>query len=241
MNIPQIRITPYNHHANGVVERGHFIIREALIKTCKDKLSDWPRRLPEIMFADRITVSRVTGFSPFQLLHATDPILPLDIAEATFLVEEFQSGISTAELLQLRARQLAKHPEDVKRASDTLHKARFASKQQFEQRFHKRLTQKSYQPGDLVLVRNTAIEMSHDRKHKPRYLGPYEVFEKTTKGNYKLKELDGTELQYKYAAFRILPYITRNHAFMHTHEEDAESLSESETDSNTDSEISDSD
>ena len=122
-----------------------------------------------------------------------------------------------------------------------LDKARFASKQQFEQRFHKRLSQKSYQPRDLVLVHNTAIEMSHDRKHKPQYLGPYEVFEKTIKGNYKLKELDGTELQYKYVAFRILPYITRNHAFMHTHEEDAESQTESDTGSSTDSGISDSD
>lgn len=99
LGIPQVRITPYIHHANGVVERGHYIIREALIKTCKDKLTDWPRRLSEIIFADRVTTSRVTDFSPFQLLlHATDPILPLDIAEATFLVEDFKSGISIEEL-----------------------------------------------------------------------------------------------------------------------------------------------
>ena len=103
MNIPQIKITPYNHHANGVVERGHFIIREALIKACKDRISDWPKKVPEIIFADRITISRVTGFSPFQLLHATDPILPLDLAEATFLVEEFRSGMSTEDLLVMRA------------------------------------------------------------------------------------------------------------------------------------------
>ena len=220
MNIPQIRITPYNHHANGVVERGHFVIREALIKTCKDKITDWPNRLPEIVFADRVTVSRTTGFSPFQLLHATDPILPLDIAEATFLVEEFRSGIDTTELLQLRARQIAKHPEDVARAAETLRKARFASKEQFEKRFLNRLARDSYLPGELVIVRNTAIEMSHDRKHKPRYLGPYEVASKTPKGNYRLKELDGTLLQYKYAAFRVLPYITRNHSFMRTHGDD---------------------
>jgi hypothetical protein len=63
-------------------------------------------------------------------------------------------------------------------------------------------------------VRNTAIEMSHDRKHKPRYLGPYEVDQVTKGRNYKLKELDGTPLQNTYAAFRLLPYITRKHAFM---------------------------
>ena len=126
-------------------------------------------------------MSQTTGFSPFQLLHATDPLLPLDIAEATFLVEEFRSGIDTSELLRLRARQLAKHPEDLARAAETLRKAWFASKEQFEKRFLKRMTQNSYIPGELVLVRNTTIEMSHDRKHKPQYLGPYEVARRTTK------------------------------------------------------------
>jgi len=48
--------------------------------------------------ADRVTTSRVTGSSPFQLLHATDPTLPLNLAEITFLVQEFKSEISTVDL-----------------------------------------------------------------------------------------------------------------------------------------------
>jgi transposase InsO family protein len=241
LNIPQIRISPYNHHANGVVERGHFTIREALLKTCKDKITEWPQRLPEIIFADRVTTSRVTGFSPYQLLHATDPLLPLDLAEATFLVEEFRSGISTEELLRLRARQIAKHPEDLARAAETLRKARFTSKRNFEVRFLKRLSNQVHKPGDLVLARNTAVEMSHDRKHKPRYLGPYEVVKRTTRGNYQLKELDGTPLIHIYAAFRVLPYISRNHAFMLNNQEEEE-ISNQDTDSeesSSDSESSD--
>ena len=217
MNIPQIRITPYNHHANGVVERGHFIIHEALIKACKGKLTNWPLKVPEILFADWITVNQVTGSSPFQLLCATDLLLPLDLAEATFLVEEFRSGMQTEDLLVMRAWQLEKHPDDVARAAEILRKARFASKEQFKRRFIKQLSRKKYEPGELVLVRNTAIEMLHDRKHKPRYLGPFEVFKHTNGRNYKLRELDGATLQYKYAAFRILPYITQDHEFMHYH------------------------
>jgi len=87
--------------------------------------------------------------------------------------------------------------------------------------------------------------MSHDRKHQPRYLGPYEVEERTIKGNYRLKELDGTVLRNKYAAFRILPYITRNHPFMLSPEvdeeeegKDEEEAEETSSDSSLDSEIS---
>jgi transposase InsO family protein len=35
MRIPHVTISPYNKHANGVVERGHFILREAIVKMCQ--------------------------------------------------------------------------------------------------------------------------------------------------------------------------------------------------------------
>jgi len=123
MGIPQIKILSYNHHANRVIERGHFILREAIIKAYRDKISEWLEHVAGVVFADRVTVSRVTGFSPFQLLHSTDPILPLNLVEATFSVKEFRNDISTEDLLILHARQLAKHSEDVRRAAETLKKA----------------------------------------------------------------------------------------------------------------------
>jgi transposase InsO family protein len=217
LGIPQIRITPYNHHANGVVERGHYVLREAIVKSCKGDFSQWPSKLAEAVFADRITISRVTGFSPYQLLHATDPLLPLDLVEATFLVENICSGISTSDLLELRMRQLHKHPEDVARAAKILRKARFASKAQFEQRFIKRISRDEYKSGELVLVRNSGIELSHNRKHQPRYLGPYEVDQKASEKSYTLKDLDGTPFRHRVATFRLLPYISRHHQFMQRH------------------------
>ena len=72
-----------------------------------------------------------------------------------------------------------------------------------------RLCMDHYEPGTLVLVRNTAIEKSHNRKSKPRYLGPYEVVRRTNHGAYVLKELDGAVGRTPFAAFRIVPYISR--------------------------------
>ena len=160
LGIPHIKITPYNHHANGVVERGHFTIRESLVKACQTAgipINRWPEKLAEVAFADRITISRTTGFLPYQLLHGTDPLLPLDLAEATFLVEGFHAGMSHSELVALRTRQLSKHPDDVARAARILKKARFESKEQFEKRFIHRLSRDTYEKGEIVLVRNTQI------------------------------------------------------------------------------------
>ena len=154
-------------------------------------------------------------------------MLPMDLAEATFMVTGFHSKMTTTELLALRIRQLQKRPTDIAAAAETLRKSRFTSKAQFEKRFHKRLTRKVYCPGELVLVRNTAIEFSHDRKHKPRYLGPYEVVERAPGGAYILKELDGTHLHQNTIGWRMLPYIQRTHPFMRNN---SEYLSDSDSD-----------
>lgn len=67
--IPQIRISPYNSKANGVVERGHFIIRESIVKSCKSKINKWPTKVHAAFFADKITINQSTRYSPYYLLH----------------------------------------------------------------------------------------------------------------------------------------------------------------------------
>ncbi len=111
-------------------------------------------------------------------------------------------------------KQLSKHPDDVARAAQILKKARFDSKEQFEKRFIHRLSRETYAKGELVLVRNSQIEMSHNRKHKVRYLGPYVVVSQSENGYYWLKELNGALWKHKITPSRLLPYITRRHAFM---------------------------
>jgi transposase InsO family protein len=208
-DIPQIRISPYNSQANGVVEQGHFAIREALVKACKGRIQDWPLKLRAVLFADNITVRRSTGYSAYYLLYGVEPVLPFDLTESTFLVEGFKRNLPTSELLALRALQLERREKDLDKAAETLKKARLQSKERFEKRFETRLVTGSYSPGELVLIRNSTIEKELNRKTKPRYLGPYEVIEQTKGSSYRLSELDGTKLARPVAAFRVIPYIRR--------------------------------
>lgn len=213
-HLPRVQISAYNSQANGVVERGHFNIRQSILKTCDGDTLKWPKYVKHAFFADKVTVRRQTGFSPFYLLHGVHPVLPLDLLEASFLVEGFKSNMSTVDLLALRIRQLEKRPEDLAKAAKTLRDNRFKSKEQFERRFHTRMIRDTYAPGSLVLVRNTRVEDSMDRKDKPRYLGPYEVVRQTRNGAYILKELDGTPWRQAIAGFRVIPYVTRSDKYL---------------------------
>ena len=209
--ITQIKISPYNSQANGVVERGHFNIREALVKLCKDDLSQWPLMVSAACYADRITIRRATGFSPFYLLHGVHPLMPCDLADATFMVTEFKPGMTDAELIAARTRQLLRMPEDVEKARRILRKSRFQSKEAYEAKFARRLQKDDYEPGTLVLIRNNPIEnsVSIERKTASRYIGPYRVIRRTHGGSYVLEEMNGSILRHTTAAFRLIPYIER--------------------------------
>ena len=49
-----------------------------------------------------------------------------------------------------------------------------------------------------------------NRKTRPRYLGPYQVVRRTKGGSYILQQLDGAVFRQGVAAFRLLPYYTRD-------------------------------
>ena len=201
-----------------------------------------------VFLADRITVRRQTRYSPYSLLYGTEPLLPFDLAEASFMSEAYHPGMTAEDLLIARIQQLQKKPEDIKLAAKTLKDHRIRSKKLFEQRFHARLRQDSFEPGSLVLVRNSATEMELNRKTKPRYLGPYQVVRAHDGGqSYILAELDGTIWNKYVATFRIIPYITRNDPRLHAltgdnSEQSEESEPESaDEDDNTSSPSDDSD
>jgi hypothetical protein len=58
----------YNPEANDKVGRGHGPIMKALVKACHGKMGEWPRLLPFALWADRTTLSSVTGCMPTELI-----------------------------------------------------------------------------------------------------------------------------------------------------------------------------
>jgi len=81
-NIRKITATPYHAASNGVIEEGHRPIADALSKLTA--CSDEPKAmrinsLLAVRLADRMTVRRTTGYSPFRLMFVQDAVLPIEL------------------------------------------------------------------------------------------------------------------------------------------------------------------
>ncbi|MBW0590112.1 hypothetical protein O181_129827 [Austropuccinia psidii MF-1] len=87
----RIRVTKsYYPESQGMVERGHKQLKDALVEMCGESGGKWKKYLPLVTWADRISTKGTTGFSPFELHFGQLPVLPIDIETKTFSAVEWQ-------------------------------------------------------------------------------------------------------------------------------------------------------
>jgi len=65
----------------------------------------------------------------------------------------------------------------------------------------------NFKSGNLILLRNTAIEKALNRKMCPQYFGPMVIVLQNWGGTYIICDLDGTLAHMPITAFRIVPYF----------------------------------
>ena len=95
------------------------------------------------------------------MVHSIEPLFPFDLVKVTFLVPVPKTDpISSTTLIAWQAQQLQKCLEGVDTIRECVLLSRFASLRQFEMQFKNWIRDSNYEPGDLVLVRNTRIEKS---------------------------------------------------------------------------------
>ena len=149
------------------------------------------------------------GCSPYFAVTGTHPILPLDIPKATYLLLPLTSTLSTTDLIASWAIALQKQKSHFSTLHSKVMAAHIQAAIRFEQEHSMTVHDFNFSCGDLVLVQNTAIEKTLNRKMHARYLGPLIMVSRNKGGAYIICELNGSVFDRPIAAFQVIPYFAR--------------------------------
>jgi hypothetical protein len=190
-----------------MVERGHQPIKDTLVKLCETDCKKLRNYLPLVLFADRISTKRTTGYSPYELLFGQPAILPVDLELETYLGTNWEEISTTEELLTARVLQLERREETLQEAYKKMKEARAQS---LEAQNLKDSVRKPLSPGQLVLVYNKSLDSQWGKLFENRWNGPFRITTQEEGGAYNLEELDGTKLKRRYASSQVKPFFSRN-------------------------------
>jgi hypothetical protein len=156
-HIHHIHISGYNSRANGTVEHSHFDVHQALFKAAEGDQAHWHQATYSVFWADRITTRKRICYSPYFAVTGTQPILPFDIIEATYLLLPPASLLSTTDLITRRAIALQKRQEHLTMLNSAVFDAHQHAAKQFEHDHNATIRDFNFQRGALVLIRNTRL------------------------------------------------------------------------------------
>lgn len=194
MGITRISISVYHPQANGMVERGHRVLKDALSKMTKGGKTAWTKHIFAVLWADRTTVRQPTGRTPAELLYGRQVILPIDISVPTWQVLPWNKIHTTEELLALRARQIERRDADLEEAVLRVRRWREKNKESFDD-VHDTREEGDLKEDELVLLRDQKESADLGNKLAFRWKGPYRIIRANPeRGSYRLAELDGSEL-----------------------------------------------
>ena len=209
-SIERVQISAYHQQANGMVERGHNPIVEALSRMTDGGVGNWVTNLPAVLLADRTTIHDPTGQTPFFMVYGREAVLPVELRYPTWRVLDWDNVKTRSDLIAVRAQQLRIRDEDMEEVVLRKRRKRMEGKERFDN--SRQLRQTEISEGDTVLRHDAKLELdkSSAKKLAYKWMGPYRVRRAIPeKGTYELEEFDGTPIPGTHSGSRLKKFVKR--------------------------------
>ncbi|GAA0156741.1 hypothetical protein LIER_38336 [Lithospermum erythrorhizon] len=184
---------------NGQVEvmnRTIFVgIKKNLLKTgCQ-----WYKELDRVLWSYRTTPSNSTGETPFSLVYGSEVVLPIEVCLPNITQIGYEEnknddrlGEKRDQVDELRDRALIRIQEH---------------KQEMSRFYNRRVKNRQFKEGDLVLRVLQASQPNNRNKLNPKWEGPYRINRVIGPGTYKLEELSGISLDHTWHGVYLKKYF----------------------------------
>ena len=191
--------TAYHPESQGALERFHQTFKNLLKLYCMETGSEWDQGIDLLMFAVRDADNESLGFSPFKLLYGRDIRGPLQLLKDVWLDENKE--------YENRSDYMTKFIKNLKEIRSFASKNLKSSQESMSHYFNLKAVDRSFNPGDKVLV---FIPTEHD-PFKAKFSGPYTVLKRISDVNYVIDTPDRRKSS-KMVHINLLKPFHENHS-----------------------------
>ena len=117
------------------------------MKAANKNEMQWYKYAHSVFWVKCLTISKATGLSPYYIVHGVKPLLPFDLAEATYLLPSLDEPLMTVQLLGLCAKALQKQQEDLDHIAHLVNDAHHAYARQFAEIHRNTIMDYDFPPG----------------------------------------------------------------------------------------------
>ncbi|XP_068213451.1 uncharacterized protein [Palaemon carinicauda] len=185
----------YHPESQGILERFHSTLKNALTKYCLDHVEEWDKDLPLLLFALRSAPSESMGFSPFQMVYGHNVRGPLDL-----LREHWEGGSGKMNSLDYILSFKEKLRSIWQWAQNNLSTSQAKMKTHYDRKSQAR----NFEAGEQVLVL-----LPMPGQFRAQFVGPAVVKKKLNDVDY-LVEIPGRRKKYQLCHINIMKkYFSR--------------------------------
>ena len=181
--VKRINSTSFNPQMQGKVEKFHLGLNQSMSHYVNKYGNDWDEFVNYALMAHRAVPHSTTRYSPFYLLYGREMRLPTEdsLTPKKFVTED---GASHQDSIQHHLETLAnrlKEPYQVVRENNRIGRDR---QKEYYNIGTKLVT---FQPGDMVYLKEMVDSRQKCKKFRIRWKGPYEVIRRLSGPNYLVK------------------------------------------------------
>jgi len=188
-NISLKQSTPYYPQGNGLAESSNKNIVNSIKKMLFENKRSWDTKLKFALWADRVTIKKSIGTSPFQLVYGIDVVFPVQLVTPVIkFMQEIKEEPDDIRRRMFQIIQLQWEREAIKNTPER-HKRRM--KESFDKKFKREM----FAVGDLVLrwdARNE--EKGKHGKFENLWIGPFSVIKILGNNTFVLQNLKGEKI-----------------------------------------------
>lgn len=198
--ISQIRCSAYHPETNGACERFHRTLKSMIRSLTQEFKDGWDECLSWILFAYREIPMETTGFSPFEMLFGREVRGPLGLLKSSWKPAALHKAKPNVIqfILDLRNRLKKCHAMALQSAEQACEKSKVW--------YDKKARERSYEPGQLVLVclpvRGNPLQA--------KYAGPYKIVQRLGTVDYLVSTPNRRKIQRICHINMLKPYVERH-------------------------------